>query len=181
MSTQVYPLAMRIIHWLMAVLIISLLAVGIYMEGLADDAPNKFQLYGLHKSFGVIALVLIVVRIVVRLRNVVPALPTALSSLEKRVAGIGHKALYALMVLVPLSGFVMSSAHPGRFGVSVFGVKLPDLPASEFWSGLAHQAHGIAAWALVVVVVLHIAGALKHRFMDKGEADVLPRMLKGSS
>lgn len=180
MSTQVYPLAMRIIHWLMAVLIIGLLAVGIYMEGLADDAPNKYQIYGLHKSFGVIALVLIVARVVVRLRNTVPALPSALSSLEKLGAELGHKALYFLMVLVPLSGFVMSSAHPERYGVNFFWTKLPDLPPSEFWAGLAHQVHGVASWALVVVVVLHIAGALKHRYMDKGEADVLPRMLKGS-
>ncbi len=179
MSVEKYSLAMRVLHWLMAVTIISLLAVGVYMEGLADDAPNKYLIYGLHKSFGVIAIVLIAIRIIVRLRSAVPALPSSLAPLEKLAAHWGHKALYLLMLLVPISGFVMSSAHPERYGVSVFGLKLPDLPASEFWAGLGHELHGTAAWVLVAVVVLHIAGALKHRYFDKGDADVLPRMLRG--
>lgn len=178
MSVEKYSLAMRIIHWLMAATIIGLLAVGLYMEGLADDAPNKFLIYGLHKSFGVIALVLIVARSLVRVTSKVPALPEALSPLERRAAHWGHKVLYLLMVLVPLSGFVMSSAHPKRFGVSFFGLKLPDLPPSEYWAGLGHELHGIAAWALIAVVALHILGALKHRFFDNAGSDVLPRMLR---
>lgn len=177
MGNNKYNGLMRTMHWLMAILIIGMLALGLYLEELPKDAPNRMELFGYHKSFGVIALGLILIRIVIRLRSHVPALPVAMSSLEKLAAKVGHKLLYLLMVLVPLSGFVMSSANPKRFGVSVFGYRLPDLPASELWAGIAHELHGPASWALLVVVVLHILAVIKHRIFDRPAADVLPRML----
>ena len=176
MTINKYSPSMRLLHWAMAIVIIGLMAVGIYMSDL-DDSPGKFDIYNWHKSFGVIALLLIAARIVVRTKSAVPALPKVLSKVEQVAAHWGHRALYLLMVLMPVSGYVMSAAHPKRYGVSFFGQKLPDLPPSEFWAGLAHQIHGIASYALLAVIVLHILGALKHRFFDNAEADVMVRML----
>ncbi len=172
-----YNTLMRVMHWLMAILIIGMLALGLYMDELPDDAPNRMDLYRLHKSIGVIVLALIAVRIVIRLFSRVPPVPTALSSLEKIAATVGHKLLYLLMILVPLSGFVMSSANPKRYGVELFGYRLPDLPASEMWAGIGHELHGPTAWALLIVVVIHVAAVIKHRVFDRPAGDVLPRML----
>lgn len=177
MEIAKYPVLMRSMHWLMALLIIGMLALGLYLEELPGKDPSKPLLMGLHKSFGVIALALIFVRVGIRLFSRVPALPSALSGLEQKLAHLGHLALYLLMVLVPLSGFVMSSAHPKRFGVELFGWRLPDLPASQFWSHLGHEWHGALATALMVVIGLHILGVIKHRFFGKPGEDVLPRML----
>jgi cytochrome b561 len=176
MTIEKYSPTMRLLHWLMAIIIIGLTALGIYMTGL-DKSPFKFELYGLHKSFGAIALALIALRIVLRRHSRIPELPAALSSTEQQAAHWGHRALYALMVIMPVSGYVMSAAHPERYGAWLFGYRLPDLPASEFWAGLMHQIHSFAGYLLVAVLVAHIAGALKHRYWDSREADVLPRML----
>ena len=177
MTIDKYSPSMRLLHWLMALIIIGLTVLGIYMTGL-DKTPFKFQLYGLHKSFGFIALLLIALRIIIRSRSRVPALPAALTAVERKLAHAGHHALYLLMVIMPVSGYVMSSAHPERHGAWLFGYRLPDLPASEFWSGLMHQTHSIAGYVLVVVLVLHIAGAVKHRISGNAEADVMPRMMR---
>lgn len=177
MNIEKYPLLLRSLHWLMALLLIGMLALGLYLEELPKEDPSKGMLMGLHKSFGVIALALIGVRIGVRLGSRVPAPLAALTAMEQRLAQLGHLALYALMLLVPLSGFVMSSANPKRFGVELFGWRLPDLPASEFWSHLAHEYHGGLAWALLLVILVHVAAVIKHRFFDKPGSDVLPRML----
>lgn len=176
MSIEKYPRAMRALHWLMALVIITLIVVGIYMTGL-EDSPGKFQIYGLHKAFGVIALLLIAVRIAIRAKSTVPALPSALTRAQQMAAHGAHHLLYLLMVLMPVSGYVMSAAHPKQYGVSLFGLALPNLPPSEFWAGLAHQVHSIGSYVLVVVLIAHIAGAVKHKLSANGEADVLPRML----
>lgn len=176
MSTEKYSTSMRLLHWAMAAVIISLTVVGIYMTGL-DDSPGKFQIYGLHKAFGVIALLLIAVRIAVRAKSTVPALPSTLSKAQQAAAHWGHRALYLLMVLMPVSGYVMSAAHPKQYGVSFFGLALPNLPPSEFWAGLAHQVHGVGSYLLVAVLIAHIAGVVKHKLVANGEADVMPRMM----
>lgn len=178
MTTEKYPIIMRILHWLMALLIIGLLCLGFMFERLPEDADYMLSLYKLHKSFGVVALILIIVRLAVRLSQTIPPLPEALSSTEKLVAHWAHRILYLGMVIMPLSGFIMSSATPERYGVELFGWRLPDLPPSQIVSDVAHSMHGLFAWPLALLILVHIAGVIKHRWFDKNGTDVLPRMLK---
>ncbi len=179
MPAETYSLNMRILHWLMAIVIIGMLGLGIYMHELPKEAPNKMFLYSTHKSFGVLMLLFIVIRIAVRLKSEIPALPTSLKNWEKKAAHFGHKLLYLLMVLVPCSGYIMSSAFEKSSGIIFFGLTLPDItPKNETLFEVAKEAHEIFAFTLLLVLFIHVAGVIKHRYFDK-ENDVLPRMLGG--
>lgn len=172
-----YSLSSRIIHWLMAAIILFLLGLGIYMtEFLPKDSPNHLQVYELHKSFGVVALTLIFIRIANRLIKKAPPLPQTMRKFEQILAHLGHLGLYVLMLVVPLSGFLMSNSF--GFPVKLFGIELPMLISTNFDHGkIFAEAHELAAYALLALVVAHVAAVIKHRFFDKPENDVLKRMI----
>lgn len=171
-----YSLVMRIIHWSMALIILGLIAAGYYMEGLPKEDPNRDVIYGLHKSFGVLILILVVLRFVIRLRSAIPELPRGLSNFVKKSANFAHYLLYILMFVVPLLGYAMSNGFGHE--VELFGVPLPEIfPENRELGGFAHDWHIYLAYTLLAVVALHAAGAMKHRFFEKKENDVLGRML----
>lgn len=174
-----YPLLMRILHWVIGLMIISLLAVGFFMADIPDDAPNKYDLYPLHKAFGFIVLILVLGRILVRVISKVPALPQSLAAWEVKLSHIVHILLYIAMITMTWSGYLMSSFFPHSQGLDLFGiVTVPDLvEKSEEWSGFFHEIHGYCAWFFVALLVFHIAGVIKHRFFDAKESDVLKRMM----
>lgn len=179
MTDGKYPLPMRAIHWLMAIILIGLIAVGIYMEGM-EKSPQKWEIYALHKSMGVIAMGLILLRILIRVvyRSKIPPLPQTLPRRDVLLAKAVHILLYVTMFLLPLSGYIMSDA--GGHAVKLFGMEMPNLiPDGEYKEigGFFHSIHGPLGFALAGLIVLHIAGAIKHRFFDKPENDVIRRML----
>ena len=174
-----YPLALRILHWSMALIILGMICAGWTMVSLDDRVPAKFELfYPWHKSFGMLILMLVLVRLATRLRAATPSLPEGLAAWEARAAKIGHIALYTLMILVPLMGYSMSSSFTQSDGVFFFGVNLPELlPKNDARFAVFKALHRYLAYTLLTLVVLHVAGALKHRFLDKDRAnDVLSRM-----
>ncbi len=177
MTSQKYALSSRIIHWLMAVIIIALLGLGIYMtEFLSKEASNKMDIYNLHKSFGVVALILIFLRIINRLAKSTPKLPATIAKSERFLAHLGHFGLYVLMVIVPLSGYLMSNSF--GYPVHLFSIEMPVLIQTNFDLGkIFAETHEIAAYGLLALLALHILGAIKHRFFDRPENDVLKRML----
>ena len=172
-----YAISSRIIHWLMAAIIIFLLGLGIYMaDFLSKDATNRMEIYSLHKSLGVMALALIFVRIINRFINKPPALPDSLPKIEKITAHLVHIALYLLMIIIPLSGYLMSNA--AGYPVGFFGIEMPFLLERNFnLAPIFHKTHKFAAYFMIATLSLHILGALKHRFFDKKENDVLKRMV----
>ena len=181
-SSSEYGLLSKALHWAMALIIITLLGVGIYMADLPTDTEEQkqyaYQFFGLHKSFGVVALVLISVRIAWIRISPAPALPAVFEPKEKMIVKGLQGLLYILMIFVPLSGYLMSNA--GGYPINFFG--LAELPAligkSKEIGGIAHEAHEIMGFAILGLIVLHVAGAVKHRLKDKGgESDILKRML----
>jgi cytochrome b561 len=156
-----------------------LIIVQYVLALLADDLPNGIKKLGLlarHKSFGITILMLAVVRLGWRLANREhPPLPNNLKPYERGLAHFTHYGLYVLIFLQPLTGWLMSSAH--KYPVSWFGIfQLPDLVApNPALSETLETVHGALAWAIVVIVALHVAGALKHHFVLKD--DTLRRML----
>lgn len=177
-NASTYGLLSKLLHWSSAAILIALIAVGIYMAGLPDDAEGRGQLYGLHKSFGVLALLLIAVRLIWLRVTPAPALPGVFDAKEQRVVKGIQALLYATMVLVPVSGYLMSNA--GGYPIHFFG--LFELPAlvekSKALGGFVHEAHWIMGYAMAALVLLHMAGAIKHRLKAKGsEADILQRMI----
>lgn len=164
------------LHWIMAVSIIALLALGIYMADL-PLSPEKLKLYSWHKWAGVSIFLLAVVRVLWRLGHPPPPLPDHMAAWERMAAHAGHGLLYLLMLAIPLSGWLMSSAK--GFQTVWFGViPLPDLlDRNKELGDLLLTVHWGLNMLLIATLVGHVAAALKHRFIDKN--DVLARMLPG--
>lgn len=170
---------MRYLHWLSGLIILSLLIMGFYMADIPDAAPDKYLFYPWHKSFGMIALLLVLIRLPVRWRGPLPDSAPGLQAWENRLSHLIHLLLYVAMLLMTSSGYLMSSYYPHSEGIPMFGLfTIPDITGkSEFISGYLHSVHETGAWSFVILLSLHIAGALKHRVLDKPGSDVLPRMI----
>ncbi|MBV1873547.1 MAG: cytochrome b [Gammaproteobacteria bacterium] len=180
MNTQTkYPLIIRLLHWGMGLIIVTLLCVGLYMASIPDDAANKYNLYPLHKAFGFIVLTLLLVRLPARILTTTPSPQTGLKTWEIKLSHAVHGLIYLAMFTMTFSGYLMSSTFPYSHGLDIFGLfTIPDITSkSEQWSGIFHEIHEITAFLFITLLILHIAGALKHRFIDAPEQDVLKRML----
>lgn len=177
-NEQGFGLVSKLLHWGLALIIVLLIAVGLYMTGLEKEDPARLQIYGMHKAFGALVLLLTVVRISWLIYSRPPVLPAVLQVWEQKLSLLAKGLLYLLSLAVPSSGYVMSNA--AGYSVSLFGLcDLPVLVAkNEELAKLANGAHGLLAYLLIGVVLLHVAGALKHRLLDKDPAaDVMKRML----
>lgn len=163
-----YHLLIRILHWLMAVLLITTLGIGLYMTGMALS-PAKLQTYSWHKWLGVSVFFLVLLRLILRLISTVPEHPAHMSVGARRLANLGHWALYVLMFAAPLSGWLMSSAT--GFQTVWFGViPLPDLLAKDrALAEVLKVAHHWINYAFIAVIVGHVIAALKHQFIDKDQ------------
>ncbi len=162
------------LHWLVVLLVIG----QFVLANLADGLPPGMAKLGMlarHKSVGLTVLALALLRLLWRISQPTPSLPPAMPVLQKRLAQGTHVLLYGLLLAMPLSGWLMSSAK--NYPVSWFGLfQLPDLvaPSEGAYRGL-HGAHEALAGLLVLTALLHLLGALKHHFLDRD--DVLRRML----
>ncbi|MGO3133315.1 MAG: cytochrome b [Alcaligenes sp.] len=163
---QRYTVVARTLHWLMALALTALVIVGYTMKTL-PLSPLKLQVYSWHKWAGISLLILVVLRLIWRLLNRPPALPVGMSRLTRALAHGGHAALYVLMLAIPLTGWLMSSAK--GFQTVWFGViPLPDLVSKDKPLGeLLVQVHIFLNYALITMVSLHILAALKHQFIDR--------------
>lgn len=171
-------MAVRLMHWIMAGLIITNITLAWLMTPFGEEKPYRDLFYFLHKSFGVTLLALIVIRIVVRLRATILPLPTGLPGREVVAAKAVHKILYALLLAMPVLGYVQSSTYEFSDGVHFFGLLVPELiPDNDTLFKITNTLHRVLGYTLLAFVVLHVGGALKHRFFDKPENDVLSRML----
>lgn len=124
MSVQ-YTKTAKALHWIIAAMMLGLIGVGLYMHNL-PISPWKLKLYSWHKWAGVSVFVLALIRILWRLIHMAPKLPSSMNAAQRLAAHLGHLALYGLMLAIPLSGWLMSSAKGIRtvwFGV----IALPDL------------------------------------------------------
>ncbi len=169
----VYHPFVRTLHWAMALFIFLALGLGVWAAQLPRGELRSDVLF-VHKSFGVAVLALIVVRIVARLALGAPPYAAPLGRLVDLAAKAGHVALYGLMVALPLSGYVISSAS-GR-DVSFFGLfALPLLAAPDkATAGQAAEAHELFAWAIGIVLALHLAAVVWHARVKRDT--VLTRM-----
>lgn len=160
-----YGTLAKFFHWTIALLIIGLLLVGLYM-GNIPNSPFKFQVYMLHKSFGLTVLWLAGLRILWRFYTHPPPVIESQKSWEKLLAKLTHTLLYIAMFGMPLSGWVMSSA--GEHPVPYFGLMMPDIVGKNHdLAGLARDAHGLIANILIAAILLHAAGAFKHHIIDR--------------
>jgi cytochrome b561 len=160
-----------LLHWVMALLIIGLIALGYFL----DDIPKEYRgtAYMLHKSFGITVLALTLVRLGWRLGHKPPAYALSMRPYEKMAAKGTHWLFYALMIIMPLSGWLMTSAG-GKYPIHFFNLftvpflPMPDGVDTKMLGGIFHETHEISAlWVGIALITLHILAALKHQFIDK--------------
>lgn len=171
-----YSAGSKLMHWIIALLLILMLLGGFFL----DDVPDQYAptVYMLHKSFGLSILALMLLRVIWIIRTGKPALPPSVPLWQKFLSRLVQYALYFFVLLMPLVGWMMSVAAgriPRFFGL--FNLPLPGIEPDEALAKLMAEAHETIAWIIIGLVVFHVAGALKHHFIDKD--NVLRRMLPG--
>jgi cytochrome b561 len=161
------------LHWLVALLILAAFPLGLVMHELALS-PMKLKLYSWHKWLGVTVFLFAVIRLLWRATHTPPPEPVGMPAWQVLAARLAHGALYALILLIPLTGWLMSSAK--GFQTVYLGVlPLPDLLAkSESLGELLEEVHEQLNHLLLILVIVHTAAAVKHHRVDKD--DVLARM-----
>ena len=168
------PLA-RLLHWLMALMIVSMLFIGAGMA--ASVSARHVWLLNLHKPLGIAILLLVVVRLFVRFSTRQPPLPADLPAVQVLAAKMSHVLLYALMFTLPLVGWAMISAAGDPVMLSQ-SLQLPALlPANAKTFALLRTAHTYLAYLLFITVLLHVAAALFHAWVRRD--GVLNSMLRG--
>ena len=161
----------RILHWLGAVAILFMLALGFVMVNFVEAPGRRFDLYQFHKSLGLFVLALMVVRVVWRFVRTAPAPIATIPDWQARAASAMHALLYALTIALALAGYASVSASPLPLPVALpFGLHAPNLLAPDYaLSEGFKQAHHILAALLALCVAVHVAAALKHHFIDRDE------------
>lgn len=173
-DVQQYSQGFKYLHWLVALLVLSMLGFGFFL----GDLPSSIKpmAYMLHKSTGLTLLALMLLRLIWVVRLKKPLLPEAMPRWECFLARFVQYSLYVFLIAMPLSGWLMATASnkiPVYFGW--FRVPFPGILPDKALAHWMREAHYYIAFILLGLVILHVAGALKHRFIDKD--DVLNSMM----
>jgi cytochrome b561 len=189
MNNNQYTKTAIILHWLIALIIFAMFALGWYMADLPKEAPKAmaFDLFdlgvytwqlseevsprtfyfNLHKSIGVTLFVLVLFRILWRISHRPPALLDSMSVVEKKIATAGHHLLYLFMVAMPISGIVM--AVNSKYGLKWFGVLLVEGLDNLELRECFEEIHEVLGIIFALLILVHILGALKHKFINKDQ------------
>jgi len=175
-SPDFHP-ALRIVHWLMAAMVLAMLFIGVGM--VSTTGPAYLTLLALHRPLGLLILILVLIRLPLRLATGSPALPADLPILQKRIAWASHVLLYLTLFAMPLIGWAMLSA--GRYPVQVTkGLNLPPiLPHNIDLYGVLRQAHTALAILFFGLILAHLSAALMHGLIRRD--GVLRSMTTGHS
>lgn len=169
-----YGAVSQCLHWLIALLVIVMLCVGFFLE----DMPSAYKgtAYMLHKSTGLLIFALIVVKLLWRFVSPSPDYARGLPRWQQILSTAMHHSLTLLLIVMPLSGFMMSVASnrlPSFYGL--FTVTLPGIPQSKALAMCMNASHQFIAWVLIGFVSLHVLGALYHLLIKRDQ--VMRRML----
>lgn len=170
-ASWTYTPTARMLHWGLALLLGGMVALGWYMMSI-EKAPNSGWYFALHKSIGITIFGLVLLRMLWRVTHRPHDLPSSLPVWQRTLAGLTQSLLYVVMVVMPLTG--LSGALLSKHGVSFFGIDLPHPAQNHDLSEQLFAAHGVIVWILIGLVSLHVAGALKHLWIDRD--DVFHRM-----
>ena len=179
-TTRAYGWAARAFHWTVAVLILIALGLGLYADSLPrggeDQLQAIFAAFSIHKTAGMAVLLIATARILWTLSQIRPRPLHPERRLETWLAETVHWALWIGMIAMPLSGWLLHSAAPGGFSRILWplGQRLPLVPEDAALAESFARFHETGWWVLAALIVLHVAGALKHALIDRD--DTLARM-----
>ena len=162
-----YVAPARWLHWLTAGCILVILTTGIWFAYFEPPDALKFRLFNIHESFGVVVFVLALARLWVRRRNPPPPLPQGMPGWQKGAAWLNHAALYVVMLVQPVTGFLASNAW--GFPLRWFGlVPIPSpIGRSEAWAPVLGDIHFVGAVAMVVLLAIHVGAVIQHVFIRR--------------
>jgi len=172
-----YDRVQIILHWVIAVIILGMIGLGLFMV----ELPKKSELpvgeesvrafyFLLHKSLGITAAALILLRVVWRITHKAPALPDSISKWQQKAAGAVHGLLYLVMIAMPLSGYLQSIFS--KYDTKFWGVALPRVAeADSAMRETFSQVHECLAFLFIALIAVHIAAAVKHRIAGTGIAE----------
>ncbi|MBB3178478.1 cytochrome b [Variovorax sp. Sphag1AA] len=164
----------KLLHWTIAALIVAQFVVG-WMAVSWRLSPMKLDLFVWHKSTGMLVLALVVLRLAWRATHHPPPLPSNMPRWERFAAALTHALLYAAMIAIPLTGWVVSSAAGVPFSI-YWRIPLPSIaPTDRHLVEVVGNVHGALGIALIVLLVIHVGAALRHHYIKRD--DVLVRML----
>jgi cytochrome b561 len=171
-----YTLTARVLHWVVAVLVLLMVPLGIVIANEWGGPAQQF-LYNLHKSIGATLIPLVIIRLLYRLGHPAPPLPDDIPAIQQLAAHASHWALYALLLVQPIVGYIMTSAYPAP--VPFFGLfNLPPIwPEDRALSEQLSVVHLYVGLAIGAIAAVHISAALFHHFVRKDR--VLMRMISG--
>jgi cytochrome b561 len=173
----VYSVSARVLHWFTAVLVLITIPAGIAMANIGAGPLQNF-LFDLHRSIGVLLIPVILLRLAYRLHDPPPPLPADIPAIQQFAASVVHVALYALLIVQPIVGWIGTSAF--RAPIIVFWLfELPPIwPENRAFSDQAFQVHRVVAYLIVLLLCAHIGAALFHHFVRRDR--VLLRMWSAS-
>jgi cytochrome b561 len=152
------------LHWFIVIAVIAQLTVGLIFANLPENDPRAGTLFGVHATLGLVIFFVMLARFAWRQANPVPELPDTLRPYEKRIATVNHWAFYALIIGLPLGGYLMVNAH--GHAVPFFGIDLPVLLSkNESLGETFFYLHVGGAFLLMALILLHVAAALRHEFL----------------
>ena len=163
----------KLLHWIAALAIILLLAHGWWMTHMAAR-PERLAHYAGHAALGYDLLVLLVLRLLWRWANPVPAQPSESQRWERIAAQAGHIGLYVLMFAASLTGWVVANTFRTPITKDLLGLSFPQIAQDRTYRALYEESHVILSYLLAALIVVHIIGALRHHFIKRN--DVLRRM-----
>ena len=164
-----YGRVSRFLHWTIAILFISLIPIGIFSSMIPEETSYRNAYYVVHKTIGVTVFLLVIVRLVWNKISKRPALDNTLTSTEKKLAHRAHNILYFMLLVIPVTGFMMTSYH--GYGTFFFFWELPPLweqsNVYQIWGGF-HKY--LLPYIVYIILGAHVLGALKHQFVDKNDS-----------
>ena len=178
-TTTAWGAVARSFHWVLAALVIFSIAYGWWMTHLAARA-GRLSFYALHSSIGYDLLFLLVLRLAWRAIDATPRMPQDTLHWERTAAHVSHILLYVLTLAVCITGWLMLGAFSRPVAATLFGlfpvttITTPDRPLHD----LLEEIHRILSYALLALILVHVAAALRHHFIKKN--DILRRMWRGA-
>jgi len=172
-NVQAYATTSKILHWLIALIVMLMLSLSFFLSSLPEADQPKF--YMIHKSCGLTVLALMLFRVIWIVYRGRPSLPPLVPRWEVILSRVVQYSFYVLLIVMPLCGWILSMANnrvPRYF--DWFFLPFPGISPNKMLGNWMDLAHKTIAWLLIALIVLHVAGALKHHFIDKD--NVLRRM-----
>jgi cytochrome b561 len=165
------------LHWLVVLLVLTLVGMGLYMTDIPRGTPERAFFYNLHKSIGVTTGIIVLIRLWWRARNPPPPLPATVPGWQVTVSRVSHALLYTCLIIMPVAGF--SASQFTKYGVTYFELfKIPPMGTeNKAIYDLLQGIHETTAWVLIALIIVHVLAAFKHLLLDRD--GVFQRMLPG--